>query len=273
MAAQSIPDNNDRDAKNVGSMPVLPLGFRFFPSDEEIFCNYLVNKDDHLNPDPANRFYHNVIRELDVYGYSPSELLENPYFENGSGEATRHWYFYTATRGPADSQRRMRAMNCGFWLMWGRGNDAVLGAGGEGLGTKSCLVFFMGTSVHNAVRTDWTMHEFALPDHAQASFMLYRLSAKPWTGNSSLSARNDGVLTYEAAPGGNHEDVVVSEIHYHVPEGQIPAPVRLNQTIYLNSRVNDHHRDSTVLGTSELTLLHRLTAGNRCSKGRLYRSG
>ncbi|XP_056167365.1 NAC transcription factor 29-like [Syzygium oleosum] len=250
MAGQIIPANNDQNLENMGLMPVLPPGFRFFPSDEEIFRYYLVNKNDRPNPNLANHFDHNVIKELDVYGYSPSELSENPYFEYGPEEATRHWYFYTAACGPAERQRGMRTVNRGFWLMRGRGNDAVVGGGGGVLGTKCCFVFYMGTSVHNAVRTDWTMHEFALPDHAQASFMLYRLSAKPWTGNSSLSARNDGVLTYEAAPGGNREDVVVSEIHYHVPEGQIPAPVCLNQTIYLNSRVNHHHGSSDGAGNS-----------------------
>ncbi|KAI6689040.1 hypothetical protein NL676_025868, partial [Syzygium grande] len=70
-----------------------------------------------------------------------------------------------------------------------------------------------------------------------ASFVLHRLFVKPSTENSSSSARNDGLLTHAAAPGGDREDVMVSDIHSHVPEGQIPAPVLLNQTIYLNSTV------------------------------------
>ncbi|KAI6689036.1 hypothetical protein NL676_025864 [Syzygium grande] len=248
MAGEIISANNDQNRENMGLMPVLPPGFRFFPSDEEIFRYYLVNKNDCQNPDPANRFDHNVIRGLDVYGYSPSELSENPFFEYGSGVATRHWYFYTVARGPAARQRRVRAVTDGFWLMRGRGNDAVLGGGGEFLGTKSCLVFYLGNSVQNAVASDWTMHEFALPDHAQASFVLHRLFVKPSTENSLSSARNDGLLTHAAAPGGDRGDVMVSNIHSRVPEGQIPAPVRLNQTIYLNSMVNHHHGDSDGAG-------------------------
>ncbi|KAI6689039.1 hypothetical protein NL676_025867 [Syzygium grande] len=225
MTGQIISANSDQNCENMGLMPVLPLGFPFFPSDEEIFRYYLVNKNAHPNPDPANHFNHNVIRELDV-----------------------HWNFYTVARGPAKRQRRVRAVTDGFWLMRGRDNDAVVGGGGEVLGTKSCFVFYLGNSVQNAVASDWTMHEFALPDHAQASFVLYRLFVKPRTKNSSSSARNDGVLTHEAAPGGNREDELVGEIHNHVPEGQIPAPVRLNQNIYLNSRVDHHHGDSDGAG-------------------------
>lgn len=78
----------------------------------------------------------------------------------------------------------------------------------------------------------------------QASFVLYRLFVKPWTENNPMSARNDGVLTYEAAPGGNRGDMtsgnairLVTEIHNHVADGQIPVPVHLNQTIYRNSTV------------------------------------
>ncbi|KAI6668750.1 hypothetical protein NL676_007203 [Syzygium grande] len=250
MAAQNIPAN-DQNRKNMGLMPVLPPGFCFFPSDEEIFRYYLVNKNDHPNPSAANRFDHNVIKELDVYGKSPSELADHPYFEYSSGEPARHWYFYTAARGSDERQRRMRAVRDGFWLMRGRGNEVIVGGGGgEVLGSKSCFVFCMGTSFHNAVRTDWTMHEFALPDHAQA-FRGLSTFAKPWTGNSSSSARNDGVLTYEAAPGSNHEDKtsgndvrLVTETHNHVSDGQIPAPIHLNQTIYRNSMVNHHHGDT-----------------------------
>ncbi|KAI6668746.1 hypothetical protein NL676_007199 [Syzygium grande] len=188
MAPQNI-SANDQNRKNTGLMPVLPPGFCFFPSDEEIFRYYLVNKNNCTNPDPP----------------------------------------IVTVKTSDERQRRMRTVSDGFWLMRGRGNNAIVGGGGEVLGSKSCFVFYMGTSVHNAVRTDWTMHEFALPDHAQASFVLYRLFAKPWTGNSSSSARNDGMLTYEAAPGGNREDRttgnavrLVTEIHDHVPVGCMP---------------------------------------------------
>ncbi|KAF7849973.1 hypothetical protein BT93_L0067 [Corymbia citriodora subsp. variegata] len=240
MAGRIIPANNDQNQL----LAMLPPGFRFFPSDEEIFRYYLANKNDRSNPELGNHFDHNVIRELDVLGYSPLELSEQPYFVHGSGPVTRHWYFYTAARGPAERHSRVRAVNDGFWLMRGRSNNAVVAGGREVLGTKSCFVFYMGNSVQNAVATDWTMHEFALPNHAQASFVLHRLFVKPRTESSSASARNDGVLTYEAAPLGNREDLIVSEIHNHAPEGQNPAPVHLNQTIYLNSRVNHHYGES-----------------------------
>ncbi|KAI6668748.1 hypothetical protein NL676_007201 [Syzygium grande] len=220
MAIQNMPAN-DQNGENMGLMPVLPPGFCFFPSDEEIFCYYLMNKNDHPNPRLANRFDHNVIKELDVYGKSPSELAEYPYFEYSSGEPTRHWYFYTAARGSDERQRRMRAVSDGFWLMRGRGNEAIVGGGGEVLGS------FRGLSTF----------------------------AKPWTGNSSSGARNDGVLTYEAAPRSNHEDMtsgndvrLVTEIHNHVSDGQIPAPIHLNQTIYRNSTVNHHHGDTDGAG-------------------------
>ncbi|XP_056167364.1 protein CUP-SHAPED COTYLEDON 3-like [Syzygium oleosum] len=172
----------------MGLMPVVPPGFTFCPSDEELFRYYL-----------------------------PVGTVRESYFEYGSGGMMRHWYFDTAVRGPAERQRRMRAVNGGFWLMRGRGNHAVVGGGGEVLGTKSCFVFYMGNSIQNAAGTDWTLHEFALPDRAQASFVLYRLFVKPRTENSSSSARNDRVLTYEAAPGGNSEDVTTGHAvnHHH----------------------------------------------------------
>ncbi|KAI6689042.1 hypothetical protein NL676_025870 [Syzygium grande] len=56
MGGQNIPANNEQNDENMGLMPLLPPGFRFLPSDEEIFRYYLVNKNDRQNPNPGQPF-------------------------------------------------------------------------------------------------------------------------------------------------------------------------------------------------------------------------
>ncbi|XP_058767506.1 uncharacterized protein LOC131641221 [Vicia villosa] len=43
------------------------------------------------------------------------------------------------------------------------------------LGTKTLFVFYLGKSLNDSERTNWTMNEYALADNPQAGFVLCRI--------------------------------------------------------------------------------------------------
>lgn len=145
-----------------GDWPAFPLppGFRFYPTEDQLFEFYLMRK----NMIPGREDICNVIQELDLYNHFPPELPDSVCFPYGSGGRKRHWYCYTigaAWRG----QRYRRAMG-GFWRRSGRVKDVTGGNGGDVLlGTRTRFVFYLGYSAQTATRTHWTMSEYALAEH------------------------------------------------------------------------------------------------------------
>lgn len=73
--------------------------------------------------------------------------------------------------------RRTRRAGGGYWKRKGR-IRAVLDkdAGKVVLGMRKCFVFYLGESLKGAIRTDWFMYEYALPN--AAAFVLCRIFVK-----------------------------------------------------------------------------------------------
>ncbi|KAK7291108.1 hypothetical protein RIF29_06000 [Crotalaria pallida] len=169
-------DEEDLEPPPRSHRATLPPGCRFYPSEELLLRYYLTNKNTARN-DTGNRnlnlnrvdddddddFYgSDLIRELDLYGYDPFELPDTACFSYGYGGRKRHWYCYTV-RVLKDGTRRRRVKS-GFWVKKGRVRD-VFGGGGAVLGRRTRFVFYVGNSTRSAVRTDWTLYEYALVNH------------------------------------------------------------------------------------------------------------
>ncbi|KAG6747692.1 hypothetical protein POTOM_047582 [Populus tomentosa] len=172
-------EENNKNPKTMSSS--LPPGCRFYPSDEQLFCYYLKNKNRTVPNDTDDVNGYDLIKELDLYDYEPFDLPEKACYAYGYKARKRHWYCYTKEQVRVPR----RKAKGGFWRISGRVRDVVVGLGGEAvMGTRTRFVFYMGNSVKSAVRTGWVLYEYALVDHAKASFVLCRVFVKSRGGNS-----------------------------------------------------------------------------------------
>lgn len=129
---------------------ILPPGFRFHPTDEELVSFYLHRKvlGKHIES--------NVIAEIDLYKHDPWELPRLSCLPSKDME----WYFFN----PPDKKyprgsRTNRATHSGYWKATGR--DRRVFSESKLVGLKKTLVFYKGRAP-NGERTDWVMHEYHL---------------------------------------------------------------------------------------------------------------
>ncbi|CAJ1932024.1 unnamed protein product [Sphenostylis stenocarpa] len=127
---------------------VLPPGFRFHPTDEELIVYYLCNQAT-SKPCPAS-----IIPEVDIYKFDPWELPEKTDF--GENE----WYFFSPReRKYPNGVRPNRATVSGYWKA--TGTDKAIYSGSKHIGVKKALVFYKGKPP-KGLKTDWIMHEYRL---------------------------------------------------------------------------------------------------------------
>nr|DAD41319.1 TPA_asm: hypothetical protein HUJ06_015642 [Nelumbo nucifera] len=157
----------------------LPPGFRFHfhPTEEQLLCYYLNNKN---NQDIDN--YRNlsvpctsitdvsllgfsVIQEIDLYKYDPYDLPGIACFPFGIRGCKKHWYCFTEK---AISERAKRKTRSGFWKRRGQARDIVGGKDGVLLGRRRAFVFYRGNSPR-ATKTDWIMYEYTPVDRLKVN--------------------------------------------------------------------------------------------------------
>jgi hypothetical protein len=165
------------------SMPRLPAGFRFHPTDEELIVHYLMNQAASI-PCPVP-----IIAEVNIYQCNPWDLPRMYYrsitFQNISpshhvlfiwqkkveclsisGKALfgeKEWYFFSPReRKYPNGARPNRAAGSGYWKATGT-DKAILSTPptSDNVGVKKALVFYRGKPPRG-VKTDWIMHEYRL---------------------------------------------------------------------------------------------------------------
>ncbi|XP_038886086.1 protein CUP-SHAPED COTYLEDON 3 isoform X2 [Benincasa hispida] len=131
---------------------LLPPGYRFHPTDEELIAFYLASKVFK----PSN-FHHGVnIAEVDLNRCEPWELPE----EAKMGE--KEWYFFSLrVRKYPTGLRTNRATVAGYWKATGKDRQIYSSCNGVKLGTKKTLVFYKG-GAPRGIKTKWVMHEYRL---------------------------------------------------------------------------------------------------------------
>lgn len=132
-------------------MEVLPPGFRFHPTDEELVAFYLHRKASGLKV-PSN-----IIAEIDLYKHDPWELPNFSCISSGDSQ----WFFFNFSdkkypKGP----RTNRTSTSGYWKATGRDRKIVAKAAMV-VGIKKTLVFYEGRAPRGE-RTGWVMHEYQL---------------------------------------------------------------------------------------------------------------
>ncbi|KAL5546186.1 hypothetical protein UlMin_005873 [Ulmus minor] len=131
---------------------ILPPGFRFHPSDEELIIYYLQNKVT-SSPLPAS-----IIADIDLYKYNPWELPDKAVFGD------EEWFFFSPRdRKYPNGSRPNRAAGSGYWKATGTDKHILTSSGIKSIGVKKALVFYNGRPP-KGVKTDWIMNEYRLLD-------------------------------------------------------------------------------------------------------------
>ncbi|KAF8047449.1 hypothetical protein N665_3017s0001 [Sinapis alba] len=131
-------------------------GSGFHPTDEELINNYLKRK---VQRKPM---FLDLIGEVDVYKYEPSELPEHSRLKTKDQE---EWFFFTTLAKHGEGGYINRATTQGYWH--NRGAEKEIKQGGDSgqvVGKVQSLVFNTGRPP-NHQPTNWVIHEYHLLDN------------------------------------------------------------------------------------------------------------
>ncbi|CAL9771206.1 unnamed protein product [Musa acuminata subsp. burmannicoides] len=131
---------------------MVPPGFRFHPTDEELLYYYLRKKLAYEAIDL------DIIGDVDLNKLEPWDLKDKCRIESGP---QNEWYFFCRKdKKYPTGTRTNRATAAGFWKATGRDKAIHLG-NSKRIGMRKTLVFYTGRAPHGQ-KTDWIMHEYRL---------------------------------------------------------------------------------------------------------------
>ncbi|AQL02326.1 NAC domain-containing protein 43 [Zea mays] len=138
---------------SVNGQSVVPPGFRFHPTEEELLTYYLKKKV------ASERIDLDVIRDVDLNKLEPWDIQEK--CRIGSGPQN-DWYFFShKDKKYPTGTRTNRATAAGFWKATGRDKAIYASPGARRIGMRKTLVFYKGRAPHGQ-KSDWIMHEYRL---------------------------------------------------------------------------------------------------------------
>ncbi|KAG5243940.1 NAC domain-containing protein [Salix suchowensis] len=138
-------------------MDMMPPGFRFYPTEEELVSFYLRNKLEARREDLL-RAMDRLIPVLDIYRFSPWEL---PRFSGDLCHGdTEEWFFFIRMQeGEARGGRPRRLTSNGYWKATGSPCPVYSSNSNRCIGEKRTMVFYEGRAP-NGRKTEWKMNEF-----------------------------------------------------------------------------------------------------------------
>nr|XP_020177243.2 LOW QUALITY PROTEIN: NAC domain-containing protein 43 [Aegilops tauschii subsp. strangulata] len=140
---------------SVNGQSVVPPGFRFHPTEEELLTYYLAKKV------ASQRIDLDVIPDVDLNKLEPWDIQER--CRIGTGPQNDWYLFSHKDKKYPTGTRTNRATAAGFWKATGR-DKAIYSAAGSGrIGMRKTLVFYKGRAPHGH-KSDWIMHEYRLDD-------------------------------------------------------------------------------------------------------------
>ncbi|CAL1373341.1 unnamed protein product [Linum trigynum] len=163
-------DNNNYNPNyttTTASKQLLPPGFRFHPTDEELITYYLLKKV------MDSTFSGRAIAEVDLNKCEPWHLPEKAKM----GE--KEWYFFSLRdRKYPTGLRTNRATEAGYWKATGKDREIYSTKTSALVGMKKTLVFYRGRAPKGE-KSNWVMHEYRL-DGKFAYHYLSRSSKDEW---------------------------------------------------------------------------------------------
>ncbi|KAL2941788.1 NAC domain-containing protein 78 [Bienertia sinuspersici] len=200
----------------------IPPGFRFHPTDEELFMYYLKRKvmGKPLKPE--------MISDVDVYHFLPWDL------PNMASLKTRdlYWFFFCPRfKKYPNGGRANRATEGGYWKS--TGNDRVVNYHSRPVGKIKTLVFHRGKAPKGE-RTDWVMHEYRLEDKdlaergvSQDSYVICKIYEKSGLGPKNGEDYGARFIEeeWESDDDNAHGHGSVSELSSVVDNPNVASPV------------------------------------------------
>jgi hypothetical protein len=135
----------------VAAAAVLPVGFRFRPTDEELVRHYLKGKiAGRSHPDLL------LIPDVDLSTCEPWDLPAMSVIKSDDPE----WFFFAPRdRKYPGGHRSNRSTAAGYWKATGKDRLIRSRPAGPLIGIKKTLVFHRGRAPRG-LRTAWIMHEY-----------------------------------------------------------------------------------------------------------------
>ncbi|KAM1140983.1 hypothetical protein ACFX19_041706 [Malus domestica] len=170
---------------------LLPVGYRFHPTEEELISHYLK-----LKLRGKDSLVSDAIREINICKYEPRELPAISLIKSDD-----EWYFYNRPIYKKNNRNEVeRATATGFWKSTGK-EKIVKDRDNKIIGKKRILTFRQGRG-SNAPITNWVMHEFSIPqinpNANQRDFVLCYVKKK--------SGKNTDVATCDEGESSNYNN-------------------------------------------------------------------
>uniref|UniRef100_A0A7N0ZYV7 NAC domain-containing protein n=1 Tax=Kalanchoe fedtschenkoi TaxID=63787 RepID=A0A7N0ZYV7_KALFE len=137
---------------------VVPPGFRFHPTDEELVDYYLRKRI------ASKQIDLDVIKDVDLYRIEPWDLQE--LCKIGTEDQSDYYFFSHKDKKYPTGTRTNRATKAGFWKATGRDKAIYVKHGLVGM--RKTLVFYKGRAP-NGQKLDWIMHEYRLETNENAA--------------------------------------------------------------------------------------------------------
>lgn len=136
---------------------LLPPGFRFYPTEEELVDFYLRNKLNGKRELDIQR----VIPVVYIYQHNPCQLPEMA--GEGIRDDTEQWFFFIPIQDrEARGGRPTRLTTEGYWKATGT-SGYVYSSNNRIIGRKRTMVFYKGRAP-NGKKTLWKMNEYKASD-------------------------------------------------------------------------------------------------------------
>ncbi|XP_056163351.1 NAC domain-containing protein 83-like [Syzygium oleosum] len=212
---------------------LLPPGFRFHATDEELLILYLKPK---ILGQP-DELYYNIIQEIDLCKYEPWDL---PGIAGHMFNSKELFFYCCMKRKYLNSKRSNRTTVAGYWKVTGKERRIMSENTNEQIGIKKTLVFYKGR-VPDGKRTNWVMHEYHLKskclgdNHEEGEMLPYvacRIKYKKDKKTTMDHALTIGPEGYLSSPYTCTSDVSNPPVNQ---EGDLPSYCNT-----LNNEVADH---------------------------------
>lgn len=228
----------------------LPVGFRFYPTEEELLSYYLSNKLNGTAPEIDR-----VIPVVHIYDYNPWEL---PQFGGELCPAdTEQWFFFTPMQErEARGGRTNRLTETGYWKATGSPSD-VYTSQNLRIGRIKTMVFYKGRAP-NGTKTNWKMHEYKLFDNHHAA----NPQLKEQFSLCRIYQRSKCTRAFDRRPltaASTHDQAAVQNYH-HLDSNEVVITVDNQQNPAVESEFNwDMATENELLLDSEVVELLGLT--------------
>jgi hypothetical protein len=144
--------STEQEGAAAAAAAVLPVGFRFRPTDEELVRHYLKAKiAGRPHPDLL------AIPDVDLATVEPWDLPARSVIKSDDPE----WFFFAhrdRPKYPGKNPRSNRSTAAGYWKATGK-DRLIRSPKGALIGIKKTLVFHRGRAPRGH-RTAWIMHEY-----------------------------------------------------------------------------------------------------------------